>query len=640
MMNCKAELNEKGDRIEVTFPFDPEAVKAIKAVPGARFVPKDKGGPMWRLPADLTSGRLLREQFGDGLELGPKLKRWGRTAARKEENLTSLALADDAELEIVPKKLPLVMKAIAGKPMPELKLPKTHMLSKKRPARPFQRADIKFLSMADAINSNEPGSGKTLEAIAAVFEAELDMGPQLVVAPKTSLETVWQTELERWQPHPVLLTSGDDSKKRRQEVIDEAFELAADETPFWLVLNWHMVRMERDRTADMVKEDGHLRYPLIPVYGELFNIAWRTLILDEYHKAGLTNPKSLMSKSADELIYEKLMMLSGTPMGGKPLKLFAALQRLDPGRFTSKWRWAGEWLEVIEGEYEREGEVHETREVGDIRTEREEEFYKAHAPYLLRRTKAEIFPQLPPKNRMDVWCDMTPAQKKQYETISKEVEIKIETENLKITGVLAEYLRLKQFSNARQTIKTMGSGKMLLYPRQESGKLPQLLEILNNRGITGTDEEEGDQQVVVFSQFSAMVDMMEEWLNKQGIATAKITGDVTKKGERTRLQEQFQAEGGPRVMLMTTGAGGVSITLDRASTVVFLDETWDPDDQTQAEDRCHRGSRFHQVDIYYLRSKDSIEEYIQKVTSGKRLTNDQLLDVHRMMMKQKLEAAA
>jgi len=634
-MNCTAEIGETnaGKRIEVTFPYDPNAVKAIKAVPGARFVPKDKGGPLWRLPLDLTSGRLLREEFKDGLTLGPKLRKWGVIAVRKETNLKHLSVADDAELHVIPKRLPLIARAIAGEPLGDvLDLPPGHILAEERPARPFQRADIAFLAQTDAINSNEPGSGKTLECIAAIFEAELDNGPQLVIAPKTSLETVWQTELERWQPHPVLLTSGDDTKKRREAVIEEAWQLTGEGKSFFLVINPHMIRMERDRTAQPINEGGKLVLPLIPVYSELFNIPWQVVIVDEYHKAGMTNPRSLMYRSVKELMYEKLLPMSGTPMGGKPLKLWAMLHLLDPDRFTSKWTWAGEWLEISEHEYEKEGTAQVSQVIEGIRKEREAAFFEEHAPYLLRRTKAEVLPQLPPKQRMRIACKMTPAQRKQYESIAADAEIKIETEHLSITSVLAEYTRLKQFSDAKQTIKRMANGELKLTPTTESGKLPKLLELLSDRGITGDDSAEGDEQVVVFSQYSSVIDMLEEWLNSQGIETAKITGAVGRKGERTRLQEQFQSDDGPRVMLMTTGAGGVSINLDRASTVIFMDETWDPDDQTQAEDRVHRASRIHQVMVYYLYSEDSLEEYINRVTAGKKLTNDQILDVHRMMM--------
>src|SRR4051812_18321553 len=111
-MRCFAELNEAGDRIDVHFPYNSEAVAAIKRVPGARFVPKDKGGPLWRLPLDLLSGERLREEFGMGLQIGDGLKAWGKAERRKECNLKSMTSATDAELVLVPSRADRIARAI------------------------------------------------------------------------------------------------------------------------------------------------------------------------------------------------------------------------------------------------------------------------------------------------------------------------------------------------------------------------------------------------------------------------------------------------------------------------------------------------------------------------------------------------
>jgi SNF2 family DNA or RNA helicase len=84
-----------------------------------------------------------------------------------------------------------------------------------------------------------------------------------------------------------------------------------------------------------------------------------------------------------------------------------------------------------------------------------------------------------------------------------------------------------------------------------------------------------------------------------------------------------------RVLVMTTTAGGTAITLDRASTVIFLDETWNPDDQEQGEDRTHRASRIHQVMIYRIKTKNTVEEYIEKVLAMKDDINKAILDLRR-----------
>jgi SNF2 family DNA or RNA helicase len=143
-------------------------------------------------------------------------------------------------------------------------------------------------------------------------------------------------------------------------------------------------------------------------------------------------------------------------------------------------------------------------------------------------------------------------------------------------------------------------------------------------------EPEGDACAVVASQFARIADMVHAYLNSIGIKAERITGAVTGQ-ERARIQREFQ-EGGPdapRVVVMTTTAGGVSITLDRADTVHILDETWVPDDQEQLEDRIHRASRMHRVTCYYYRSKNSIEQYIQEVNIDKRSVNKAILDIRR-----------
>lgn len=135
--------------------------------------------------------------------------------------------------------------------------------------------------------------------------------------------------------------------------------------------------------------------------------------------------------------------------------------------------------------------------------------------------------------------------------------------------------------------------------------------------------------MVFFSQFRGMVDMVTKYLNENcGIRAEKITGE-TKQSERTSLVSEFQ-KGAFRVMGVSTTAGGVALTLDRASTGVILDETWDPDDQTQAEDRIHRASRLdHKVRIIRIRSKGTIEEKIAAMVEGKKITNDVILDLRR-----------
>jgi SNF2 family DNA or RNA helicase len=97
---------------------------------------------------------------------------------------------------------------------------------------------------------------------------------------------------------------------------------------------------------------------------------------------------------------------------------------------------------------------------------------------------------------------------------------------------------------------------------------------------------------------------------EKGIKAEKITGAVSRSEGTELWRSSRRARCGS---WWSTTAGGVALTLDRASTAIIMDETWDPDDQEQAEDRVHRASRIHQVTVYYLRSRDTIEEYIKQV---------------------------
>jgi SNF2 family DNA or RNA helicase len=273
----------------------------------------------------------------------------------------------------------------------------------------------------------------------------------------------------------------------------------------------------------------------------------------------------------------------------------------------------------------------------------------------VRRLKSEVLTQLPPKQFVDVWCDMTPKQKKQYDDFAAKAEAEIEGMKLNALGILAEYTRLKVFADAycEEMVEKMvdcgmckgtgdvegvtcprclGSGKRKQQhpiPSNESGKLQYLLERLNENGID-PDDPSGDSCAVVASQFKLVADMVHAYLNAKGIYAEKITGDTSGK-ERARIQEQFQkgGVGSPRVVVMTTTAGGVAITLDRADTCHILDETWVPDDQEQLADRIHRASRMHQVTVYSYRCKDTIEEDIHALVQDKAQINRAILDIRR-----------
>lgn len=637
----KAKDRRSKDHLEVTFSFNPEWVALIKTVPDAEFKPANKtkcGGTAWWVPADMATAKILRAKFGDALKLSPMVRRWGAAKARQARTLSTLALADTAALQRLPGRLPMLHDALYVGPRGAAMSNKEFRKARSEPQGSFQLADVAFMARAlssrgvNCVNANQPGMGKTMETIAAVFEAERDEGPNLVVAPVTSLDVVWRYELERWQDHPVLVAS--ENKATRTEAVEQAVEWAKAGEPFWLVCSPGMIqfrtRDKKDARGRVIfDENGKAEREEYILYPDVFSIDWNTITLDEFHKMGLGNPATATHRAVQKLKVNGKAGLSGTPLGGNPIRLYGILHWLDPTEFSAKWRFANQWLEVDEREHrKRGGGVGHSKVIGGIRDSRREEFDLMLSQYLTRRTKEECLPWLPPKQFIDRWCEMDRKQAKQYEQFALEAEIRIDDEDITAATILAEYTRLKQFADAEQSVLGIDKKTLrpLLKPKTNSGKLRVILELLEERGIRKEDPE-GDEQVVIFSQFSSMVDMICTELNRLKIPAEKITGAVTAK-RRGDLVRRFQA-GKVRVMVVTTTAGGVSITLDKANTVIMVDETWNPDDTEQAVDRVHRGAKTKQVVVYMLRTLETIEQYIQEVNMEKTAVNYQILDMRR-----------
>lgn len=604
-----AELNERGDRVIIHFRYDGETKDRVKSVPGAKFVPRDKGGPFWQLPLDITSMRILRQQLGSNLALGDALKAWGREAVKAERQLRSLSLSDDHPAdemrlsEVLPGLLYGGKKYKGPGQWPGL--------------RPYQRADVAFLSkVTGALNLNEQRLGKTPEVIGTIYEAGLENGQHLIVGLQKSLESVWRFEFERFTDLLVFTFSGASSSTERAKMFALLERCVDDGRPFVFCTTAAMIRRGLPDGLEM-------------------HVPWTTVTIDEYHKTGLPEPKNAFSKKIQNVKSERRVVMSGTPMGGKEIKLFGALQYISPDRFTSKWRWAGQWLDVTED--------HGHKQIGRIKKGREQEFYEALSSYVVRRTRAECLPQLPPKQHVEVWCSMSKAQNSQYATFARDAEIRIDEHHLSATSVLAEYTRLKQFSNARCEVEILGRDieagtvDMKVVPTFDSGKLPDLYERLIEQGIDPEDPG-GKSQALISTQFLEHAKMISRWLDSKGIKNAILSGKTNKK-ESERIQKAFKHGNdneGLRVCVIVTTMG-VGITLDNIETVHMFDETWVPDDEDQVTDRAINTTRNHQVTVFHYRSKGTVEEHIYNVTSEKAEINAKVLDKLRVQMKEGVE---
>jgi SNF2 family DNA or RNA helicase len=635
-----AELNEPGDRIEVFFPYSPAATEAIRAIPGRRFLP-NATPKRWTIPLTLEAGQRLREEFGQGLQLGDALRAWGREEVRRQNSLRSLHEADDAELTRV-------------------------VADRAAWLRPYQRADVRMMAMANVLNANQPGVGKTVEVIYAVEERGV-RGLHVVLAPITLHKDPWADELAAHAPD-ALVFRGDSPAARRKAMAEALAAHAADRSrDVWLILNPDIIRAECDKRAKQLQDES-LRgvqgsvieldrlitaryadrlllskdhkgngYYAKPDVEALFKVDIATLVLDEFHKHGLGEDRNTLFARAALALGKnagRRFALSGTPMGGKTIRLWGVLHFIEPETYGSKWRWAETWLKIDDDGF--------GKKIGELIPGREEAFYAAHAKHMVRRTRKEALPGLPDKVIIDKLVTMTPKQRKAYDAFSTMSEALVEGGRVSASGILAEFARLKQFANALCEVR---DGDVV--PTRESGKLPMILELLDEHGVrksaSGLDPE-GGARVIVASESKRMAKMVAEVLGEEGLNVKLLTGEVTGK-KRDAVIDWYKDVDGPtgskeaRVLVMTTETGGVGLNLGMTGAIIILDETWTPDDQQQLEDRGMR-NRTTPLIVYYLRTKETIQEYIWEVNEFKAVTNKNVVDLRsKILPKLRKEAA-
>jgi SNF2 family DNA or RNA helicase len=593
----KVTLSKVGNRIHADIPYNNGAgVHEAKAVPGARPKYDKSRFVCWTYPLAISTCRQLREQFGARLQITEDLADWARKAMASEQTQIHLRSATDVGLQHVPAVAPRLAEAMEN--------------------RPFQKVGASFIANGRTVLiADEPGLGKTLETLAGLVETGAKR--VLVFAKKKAAETVWGAEVPRWlgDKAEVYVATGDLNKGQRDKVLDEFIRAAG-----WGLLE-EEVDLPKLRIVVCNIEMARQKKGEAPKFPQLFLDEWDAIVVDESHKALIG--KHVMSNNITQTRYGMMKLplkpgglkvaLSGTPFRGKSQNAWGTLNWLRPDVFTSYWRWVEEYFTVDSG-------YGGSRIVQGIREDREAAYDQMIAPYLLRRTKAEVAKDMPPRqyggtplssgdphSTIGVWLDMTPAQAKHYAEIVKNGETKLASGDLTANGHLAELTRMKQFASCSWDIEPDGR----LNARQPSNKYDWLLEFIQEREAAGL-------KVVVASQFTRLLNAFSCWLEADGVASYLLTGETSEK-RVAAIVGAFNDPSDPvPAVLINTMAGGESINLDAcADDVVFIDETFIPDDQEQVENRIHRMSRIHQVNVWYLRSRETVDEEICVITGAR-----------------------
>lgn len=520
--------------------------------------------------------------------------------------------------------------------------------------RPYQRAGVKFLAQnTGSLLADQPGLGKTLSTVASIISAGVT-GDILVLAPSVAASISWPAELAYWAPKDEVVVLTGTRKQREKKLEALRVEPSADRR--WFLCNTEMVRTEY--VEKHIDDDGKAHpADYVNSYPELFWMSknrkkereWAAIIVDEAHNSLITKQSQPYKQTLARRGFSKLqtkedgkrIALSGTPFRGRPENLWGILNWLYPKQYTSYWKWAERWFEIEKGYF---GGVEDMR----LRETEKMAFYKSIQPIMLRRTKAEVAPDLPPKmyagtvpagvdyddplqrsGLVGHWLEMSKKQAVAYEEMEEFATAALDNGTLVANGVLSELTRLKQFATCYGKLDTKidaeGFEVPIFVPTLPSNKLDWLMEFLDELGIDGKPHED-QRKLVVASQFTSIIDVFAaEIERKKKLPVLKITGKV-KQSKREEAVEKFQTDDQYQLLMLNTKAGGVALTLDRADDIVILDETFIPDDQEQVEDRIHRVSRMHNVTVHYVRSLGTVEEKIARKTIDRENLQKQLID--------------
>ncbi|XP_055084783.1 chromodomain-helicase-DNA-binding protein 3 isoform X3 [Periophthalmus magnuspinnatus] len=444
----------------------------------------------------------------------------------------------------------------------------------------------------DTILADEMGLGKTIQTIVflySLFKEGHTKGPFLVSAPLSTIIN-WEREFEMWAPDFYVVTYTGDKDSR---AIIRENEFSFDDNAV------KGGKKTFKREAPIKFHVLLTSYELVTIdQTALKSIDWACLVVDEAHR--LKNNQSKFFRRLNDYKIDHKLLLTGTPLQNNLEELFHLLNFLTPNRFNN-----------LEGFLE---------EFADI--SKEDQIKKLHdllGPHMLRRLKADVFKNMPAKTELIVRVELSPMQKKYYKLIlTKNFEALNSKGGGNQVSLLNIMMDLKKCCNhpylfpsasmeAQKTPNGAYEGSALV---KASGKLMLLQKMLRKL------KEQG-HRVLVFSQMTKMLDLLEDFLDHEGYKYERIDGGITG-ALRQEAIDRFNAPGACQFcFLLSTRAGGLGINLATADTVVIFDSDWNPHNDIQAFSRAHRIGQANKVMIYRFVTRASVEERITQVAKRK-----------------------
>ena len=468
--------------------------------------------------------------------------------------------------------------------------------------RGYQKTGYRWLKTLDVngfggILADDMGLGKTIQII-ALLQAEAEEHPEsqsLIVCP-ASLVYNWENELNRFAPGLTVQTVTGTAPEREEilkiaaQLGTEHLETAASETT---------VQADAQESAEAICHPQILitSYDLlkrdIACY-EPFQFRFQVIDEAQYIK----NPLTQSAKSVKLIKAQTRYALTGTPIENRLSELWSIFDYLMPGFLFTYSR----FRKQFESPIAKDGDPYAL-----------ESLRRLSGPFVLRRLKKDVLKDLPDKLETVVYSMAEEEQKQLYTAHALALKEELEqmsgdTYGTERIQVLAELTKLRQIC----------CDPSLCFDRYKGGsaKLDTCMELITG-GIAG------GHKILLFSQFTSMLELIGQRLKKEGIAFHELTG-ATPKEERIRMAGAFQTDETP-VFLISLKAGGTGLNLTAADIVIHYDPWWNVAAQNQATDRAHRIGQEKQVSVFKLIMKDTVEENILLLQEQKRDLADQII---------------
>ncbi len=441
--------------------------------------------------------------------------------------------------------------------------------------RPYQERGYQWLSLLwehglGGILADDMGLGKTVQTLAAIAR-QSELGtltePVLVVCP-TSVIGTWAEQAAQFSPDlRVAMVTG--TGRRREHTLAA---LAASHDI--VVTSYTLVRLDAEE------------------YGE---IAWAAMILDEAQ--AVKNHRAKTYASVRKMPARFKVAITGTPLENSLMDLWSLLSIVAPGLYPDPQAFTDNYRRPIE--------------VG-ASVEHLERLRRRIRPFMLRRRKADVAPELPPKQEQILHVDLSPAQRRVY---GKHLQL----ERQRVLGMLDDVQRNRvAIFRALTKLRQLTLAPELVDPAESrigSSKLDVLMEQLEEVVAEG-------HRALVFSQFTGFLGLLRRRLDTAGIAYSYLDGRTRDRAQRIA---SFR-EGDDPLFLISLKAGGFGLTLTEADYVYVLDPWWNPAAEEQAIDRTHRIGQDKTVMVYRLVAADTIEDKVVALQERKRQLFDNVIE--------------